>query len=367
MAIPATGFFRIYPISASIVGGNFALSNAPTVITTATPIGNYFKAGVDNPVIAPCAWDGHEVPPASGVFVPFASTYELQFSPNTGAIVFDPAGANETIDFLSSDFPMGCLMNQLFLHWNGQIVAGPSRDIFVANLKQKFFGSTIKTTVPAPNVTFTGDIDTDPNAIVSSLINWSPIQVFKQFGFSFDISATISVLLLHPQVRSDLFYLQGVYNTALFNITSTPNAGPGDFVQITDANSRLDLFDNFYVYWDTLEGEEDVNSLIPGFTGRILIPWFIRRTASVIEFYLPSDQLLPYGGRRLMIAGAGDGVSFVGDFPIANINVLLADGSGMYQLTEGKRSDTYYDRSALPTVSEIDLKIPDPRFRTGYF
>lgn len=364
MAIPSTGLFRIYPANAQIVSGNFALSSAPKVVTTDVAIGNYLRSQISNPAISPCALDAQEVPAASGVFVPLPATYELLCSPDTTAIVFDTTGVNETIAFLSRDFPTGCTMNQMRVWIKGSIVSGPSRNIFTSNVKLKFFGSTVKDYTPVPAATV-GFLFSDQ--IITFLTNWSPIQTFKPFGISFTISGTLSALLSHPQVRIDQFYVEGVYNTGNFEFTlDTPNAGPGDVVQITDAQGRLDTFQDFYVYWDTLEGEEDINSEIPGFTGGIIIPWFITRTDNVIRFVLPPNQGLPYGGRRLMIAGATDGIVFVGQIPIANINVLLADGSGVYQLTKDKRNDTYYDRSTTPT-SEIDLKIPDPRFRTGYF
>src|SRR5690606_26204633 len=43
---------------------------------------------------------------------------------------------------------------------------------------------------------------------------------------------------------------------------------------------------------------------------------------------------------------------------------LLKDVSGIYTLVPNKRNDTLYDRQESQT--EIDVKIPNPGFKTGY-
>lgn len=376
MAFPQSGFIKIYPADVTIVSGRWSTANeaGPQPVKTAADLDAYYDARVANVGIAPCIIRETEIPPASGVYVPNVGDHELSFSPSTIGIEFYdgsyPSPVVATLDLLSKDFPVGMTINQLQVRWVGNTFFGPSRDRRIDSLIFKYFGSTVETWTPAQPSVGTSHA-TPSNAIVSSLFSWSPIQALKTFGLTIPVNNVVSADVSVPQSIASEFFLLGVYNTQQFSFTNdTPLAIPSEIADITDADSRFDLFDEFKIYWDTNEdlGEEDVDPLIPGLTGGVIIPtrYFFIRTAGRIKFQIPENLGIPYGGRRLILYGVTDGVVFTGEIQIAQFNVLLTDGSGVYHLSEGKRNDTYYDRSTTPPT-EVDLKFPRPGFRTGFF
>jgi hypothetical protein len=74
------------------------------------------------------------------------------------------------------------------------------------------------------------------------------------------------------------------------------------------------------------------------------------------DFWDPDPEPLPPG---VGVLGEG-GLSIGGDSSLT----LLQDVSGIYTLVPGKHSDTLYDDQT--GQSSIDMKIPDPTFKTGY-
>jgi hypothetical protein len=353
MTIPAQGIIRIYPGSINTLVGNWSVSGNATGVS---PLANqatleaYYATRLDAPLVAPRMQFIDEIPAASGHFVPTNATYAITFDPDTSAIVFDPSGVNESIDFLSASFPMGLTIDQLTVKWNGAWTTGPARNRQLSDVLLKYFGATVLTTTPSPGTTFDGDLQSGTFTIIPFLTKWSPLRVFKQFGFSTSMSSVVSVLLSDPQFRNDLCYLEGVYNTAFFGQTATADALPGNLVEIT--GTSLDAFSAIKLYWDDPTG---TNGLSEG----LLIPssHILTFTPVSIRFIIPTNEDVPYGGKRLMVTGVGNGTFFVGEFPIANLNVTLVDGSGLYKLTADQPYDTYYDRGTTP-VTTVNLKIP---------
>lgn len=353
MAIPAQGIIRIYPSTINTLVGNWSVSGNATGVS---PLANqaaleaYYATRSDSPLVAPRMQFIDEIPGASGHFVPTNGNYEIEFNPDTSSIIFDPGGVNESIDFLSASFPMGLTIDQLTVKWNGAWTTGPARNRQLDNVLLNYFGATVLTTTPAPGTTFDGDLQSGTFAIIPFIAKWSPIQVFKQFGFSTSMNSVVSALLSDPQFRNDLCYLEGVYNTQFFGQSATAEALPGNLVEIT--GTSLTAFNSIKIYWDDPTGTNGLSEGVTVPTSHILT-----FTPVTIRFIIPTDEDIPYGGKRLMVTGVGNGTTFVGEFPIANLNITLVDGSGLYKLTADQPYDTYYDRSTTP-VTTVDLKIP---------
>lgn len=377
MAYPQSGYIKIYPASTSILGGQFSLNSdaAPQPVRSDAILDAYYQARVTNLAIAPCLRRATEIPAASGVYVPIVGDHELSFSASTSDIEFYdgayPSAPVATTDFFSAAFPLGMEVSDLQVWWSGQTYFGPSRDRNITDMKLNYFGGVVYDYAPGAVGLLTGTIASPNTAIIASLHTWSPLRIFKPFGITVPVNNIISVLLNTPRsVISECFIL-GVYNTQKFSLTNhTPLVLPGEIARITDANSRLASFSSYKVYWDTNPDldEEDVDPNLPGLTGGVTIDnkYFYTHTTGEIEFQMPTDLGIPYGGRRLLLVGVGLSAFFLGEFPIANFNVLLTDGSGVYQLTAGQRHDTYYDRSTIPPT-QVNLKMPRPRIRTGFF
>lgn len=374
MAFPQSGFIKVYPHTVQIVDGTWALNSdaSPQPSRSVADLQAYYDARVTNLAVAPCIQKATEYPAASGVYVPAISNYELQFSSSTVGLEFYdgayPSPVVATLDYISADFPLGMVVNQVQVWWTGQQLFGPNRDRTIPSIIFKYFGSTIETYSPGTGM-LTGSHATPSNAIVSSLFNWSPIRMFKPFGFAVPVNVMASALTGIPRSANSEAFLLAVYNTQRFSFSNaTPMAIPGEVVDITNAQDNFDVFNDYKIYWDTNTdlGEED--SDIPGLTGGVIIPrrYFYILTTGRIRFMIPKNLGIPYGGRRLLLYGVGDGTFFVGEIQIAQLNILLADGSGVYHLQNGQRHDTYYDRSVTPPVT-TNLKMPRPNFRTGFF
>ncbi len=381
MAFPQSGLIKIFPDTVSIPQGSFSLNSdaAPQPVRTPAAIEAYFDARVTNLAVAPCLRRETEKPAASGIYVPSGGNYELQFSPSSrGMEFYDGAYAGApvaTLDFLDANFPMGMTLNQAVLYWTGQVFLGPSRDREITQIKYNYFGSNFYTYTPGlSGVLLTGSNSspaTGANAIIPSLLTqWSIIQLMRTFGITIPVATVVSALANTPRAVTSECFLLATYNTQSFDITTTtPDVLPGSDVVINSAGGLLEDLDpdEYKIYWDTLPGEEDANPLFPGWAGGVRIPRYLifELTPYTLHMRLQGSGI-PYGGRRLMLTGTGNGTIFVGEFPLQNFNTTLVDGSGLYKLVDSQRHDTYYDRGTSP-VETIDLKIPDPNIKTGYF
>ena len=372
MPIPSQGFFQMYARSVGqIVSGNFARTSvgAPPPIATQDDLSAYYLAGVDDPATAPRLHQSVEFPGGSGFYNPAAGTYELQIFPKT-TIVFDSSGTPTPLSILDADFPLGFAASQMRVWINGNLVTG-GRNKYLNNYKFKARGSTVLDVNPPNNIN--GDFTTSSNEFGPTALSnahWGTNQVFgSTMGFSATVADVVDATALTPNFRSDLVYIQGVYNLLVFNITSTSqNVGPGGEVIITGTN--LTLLDELSIDWydAAATSSEWLDPMIPNIVGGIVVPrnLIFTWTATQIVFRIPFSQI-PYGGKRLMVMGRQtSGVSFTGRTLLQNLNVQLVEGSGLYKLVDNKRNDTYYDRSVSPVVT-IDLKIPDPFVKTGFF
>jgi hypothetical protein len=209
-------------------------------------------------------------------------------------------------------------------------------------------GSIITSTVPTGNVSALSSAQ-----IIGSLSFLGANQLFGYVsGYRFTEAVDGTLGLVIANLRVDLFYLQGVYNTAWINPTlTTANANPGDIIRIT-APSGLDTFESFKAYWKA-------NPTATEYSGAIELP-VVTLSPTVVQLMLPPNMGLPYGDRRMSIFGVPDPATLIdGEILLAQVNAtpLLTNGTGIYVLSDNKRSDTYYDRSVSP-VSTIEMKIP---------
>lgn len=378
MSYPNSGFIKIYPDNVSIVSGRFSFNSdvPPQPDRPVEDLDAYYDARVTNLAIAPCLTRDLEYPPLSSKYVPVVDNYELSFSPSSIGFEFYngsyPSAPVATVDFLSADLPMGMAISQLVLMMSIEAFIGPNRDRSIDSIKFNYFGSNFYTVTPSIGIFSQTNLSSPTSgvgAIIPSLSNhWSIIQAMKSFGLTIPVNSIASAATGIPRAVISECFLLGVYNTLQFVFTSsTPNALPGEIADLQSSSGSLTLLDidEFKIYWDTLEGETDVNPLFPGWTGGIRIPRYLILifTATLFKFIIPKG--IPYGGRRLMLTGTGTGTTFFGEFPLQNYNVQLVNGSGLYTLVDNQHHDTYYDRSVTPPVT-IDLKIPDPFAKTAF-
>lgn len=381
MAYPNSGFIKIFPDTVTITSGQFSL-NSDAVPQAARPVADlqaFYDLRTAVLANAPCMTRDTEKPAASANYVPAGGTYRLNFSTSYRGIEFYdgsyPSAVVATHDFSSAFFPTPMAITSPALWWNGQAYFGPSRDRNVTKIDFYYDDNIINTYTPPSAGLLTGAQNSGSTSIISNpFVVWSTLNLMtKSFGFSMPCDIITSVLLNTPRAAISECFILAVYNTGTIQwATTTPNALPGEIVEVSSPSSQLGIFnlDEFKIYWDTRAdfGEVDVNPLFPGFTGGIRIPrnYVLEFTTNLFRFILPPGYGIPYGGRRLMLTGTSTSVSFVGEFPLQNFNVELVDGSGLYVLTDDKHNDTYYDRSVSPVVT-TDLKIPDPSVKTGYF
>lgn len=383
MAFPQDGFIKIWPNQVSIISGRFSLNSDPTpqVVRSVTDLQAFYDTRSEDLVVAPCLTRDLEYPGGSGQYVPFTGVYELQFSPSSRNITFHnnsfPSPAVATLDLLSSEFPLGMEVTNLRVFWNGQCLFGQGKDREITEIGFRFGGGTLGSYIPGLTGLLTGNVGSPSNG-VGAIIPQAPIttwgfnKVMTLFNVYVPVNSVISGSANIPRnVLADCFLL-GTYNTQRFVLTnSTPLAVPGEIVDIIDSMDRVGIFDEYKIYWDTNEelDEEDINPLFPGITGGVVIPerYFFIHENGRIRFQIPKNLGIPYGGRRLLLYGVSDAtIGFIGEVQLAQLNILLTDGSGVYHLESGQRHDTYYDRSTTPPT-EVDLKMPRPNFRTGFF
>lgn len=371
MPIPTSAQFRIYPsLFVSILSGEFdtVSGSLPVVqapLATRETIAAYYESEVNNPATSPKV-RRVELNSFASHYTPAVGIYETQaFLKRT--VIFDSTGTPTPIDFIDSDFPLGCRFNQLQVVLSGPGGASAwqdNRKCLDFKLKARLF-PVLETSYPTvPGGT------SSASAIVPFSQHWGADQVFgTTIGHYFNVIDDPGGPGQTLYIPINQFYLQGVYNFGWISLTVDPEtANPGDTIVITDALSNFELFTDFKVCWKPNPDSEDlVCAMVPR--------GYWTKTNSQITLKLPLDNGLPFGNRIMRVFG----IITSGSWPIpdgspnneielARINStpILTNGSGIYNLTTGKRNDTYYDRSTSP-VSLIDLKIPTPLARTGFF
>lgn len=361
MAFPNSGLIRFWIDTVSIISGDFALNSDadPQAARPVADLQTYYDLRTEVLANAPCL-RRQEIPPASGIFRPAIGDYELQFSPSTRDITFYNAAITNppdaTLDFISADFPMGMSISQLVLYFRGQV----NFTADLTTIDYNFFGSNFYDYTPGVGLIngYIGSPSSGAGAIIpSTLTKWSISQVLKQYGHKISILGNTTI----PYANWQNCFLVGTYATGFFTITTTtPNALPGNIVELEDLGGSFSILDpdQYKIYWTAQTGDTESPDF-PGMTGGVIIPRnnILQLTDTTFKFIIPIGLGIPYGGRRLMLTGLSTSIFFVGEFPLQNFNIQLVDGSGLYKLTPNQPYDTYYDRSTTP-VTTIELKIP---------
>lgn len=358
MPVPATGSFAVYPLSIYQVDANGWSYTANCGVSFPAARDNqaavdFFNSGVDNPLV-----------PASGPIalawsalatVPLApsGTSVLEMFPDTSQIVFNPGGSQQIVDILSGDFPAGFSATNIRIKLKVYI-----RDLDAGNgsfgdLNLRYFGSSIKTfDLSGAQPGSLNEYQSGATDIVGAGVYFNAAQTFKSFGFQQQLNltgATTSLAYFWPV----LVEMTGDYITdssQIVTATPTSNLNAGDLVTVTDPQLRMQDVRNIYL-----------ETVVDGETVRTLVPiTYISRDGRTIIVRLP--RALSGNGTDELIA-----VFFTGEVSLAILSPQLADGSGIYKLTPDKTDDTYYDRTDPLAPTEVDMKIPCPFIRTGFF
>lgn len=150
------------------------------------------------------------------------------------------------------------------------------------------------------------------------------------------------------------FRIEGIYDIIAFTwaLSSPPNpAEAGDTITVTgdDGLDGIETLEIQYKQGDTIH--------------TITVTDIVTQTPTSLVFILPAG-FAPTDG-LLYIVGIGDGIEFSGSVVLGILHtILFVNASGIYSLVLGKTSDTLYDNDN--PGSTIDVKIPDPTFKTGF-
>lgn len=118
-----------------------------------------------------------------------------------------------------------------------------------------------------------------------------------------------------------------------------------DIIEVPEGTPESDIPEGFEFLWFWWELQEEV--------------WW---ETNEVRFFIKSK--VPPGPKWKKYAGIGN-PNCVGCLTImlGELEVLLANASGIYVLQPGKRTDTLYDRESEATR---EVRIPDPQAKTGF-
>jgi hypothetical protein len=419
MPVPQTGNFKVYPKTIISITNNFSVSNfnmvnpasnLDTIDGTGTDVLDYLKNPSVGSVIPHIArtiafivsnyWDCMT---STTYRVASPGEHKLDLSVDTSAIVFNPGTVDEqVVDILSGDFPSGFLATNLRVHVVGTATAvqnpteAPTSSSYFTNTDNSLISiellwngfSFYALTVPSYTgaaTPFTYSQASPSDEIVGTGVYLTAANSFKNIGIAFEMAANGTLNhgtcpdppqdFVNAWFRLSEIYLTGDYISGSWsanvtvNPTSSESVQPGDIITLTDPEGNLDEIDDC---------DSDGNSPfsitfidVNGDTQTLIIPCeaIIFRSQYEIRFrliFIPGSYP-PYGGTPMILNASVTSTEFTGSVALITLNQLLADGSGVYKLTRNKRHDTYYDRTDPENVTEIDLKIPNPFIKTGYF
>ncbi len=411
MPVPATGTFRVYPQSIWSITNNFTNiggsrntgfslkgrdgSNPPADTIDAGGINTLAALQYPTPVgFAPTIARSNLVYTSLGanVWGAVPGEHKIDLEVDTTSIYFNFGTVDEQIvDILSGEFPSGFQATNLRVNVigtgravdlpDGSGITNAGNSLLSIGLLWNGF-QIASMPVPAYNpagnpLVFTGD--SGATAIVGTDVYLTAASSFKNIGITFDFASNgsqdlgggSSVNFVNAWIDQNKIYLTGDYIAASWTavIEVTPEeASVGQIVTITNAAGRLDEINDCV-------GEDSGFTLtfndVDGNLVTVAIPCsaILSRTEYEIRLMLsvPYGTYVPYGGAHLVLGASVTSVEYTGSVTLATLNQLLVDGSGIYKLVTSKTNDTYYDRTNPLAPVEVDLKIPNPFIRTGYF
>lgn len=382
VTVPPTGTLRILvgvvasrdgDYQSGTPGGNCAADILPSM--SSADIATYLNANAAT-LPAPGARETNAVfcsPTCFGLF-PQPELHRLTFNPATDEIIFNPGGSQIVVDFISSDFPSGVIVSALQVHFRGSALNEPVPENNIIDFELRYNGLVVHSVaLPAINDT---NVDSSSTAVIPFGENRGILSALGIFGVGVTFLANTIIPTGcgdFPSVQAGFIirelYVQCDYefwSTSLRlspGVTSEPyttNSPAGtEFLITTDpGDGSLTEIINIIIY-----SEDSSGNLVLGAT--ILAADFLIQTATQIRFRMPAFAL-GSSGSRLIVSATGNGVAFSGPIYVGSILPILVNGSGIYTLVPGKKYDTYYDRSGS-VVATVDMVIPTPRFKTGYF
>jgi len=166
-------------------------------------------------------------------------------------------------------------------------------------------------------------------------------------------------------------YIEGTYDAFAYSWTLEPvqepilpgaritarsivNLNGINFTQLININPAAPTLSETYIQY--LDGD--------GNTVQVFIPVvnFLFITITLYVFFLPAFPVDPVGDIELFVTG--NGTQFSGSVSLGILQIMNANGSGIYRITKDKRSDSRYDRNQPGEITEV--KIPNPIAKTGY-
>lgn len=311
-------------------------------------------------------------PTCFGLFAA-AGLHRLTFNPATNEIIFNPGGSQIVIDFLSSDFPMGVIVSALQVHFYGSARDfGGGNDI--VNFELRYNGLVVHS-VAVPNL-LDAVVESSTTAVIPFGQNRGFLSALGIFGVGVTHQAN-SIIgtscgdfpTSAAEFRIRELYVQGNYaiwsssvrvSPGVTNEPYTTNSPVGtEFVITTNVgDGNLTEFVDIIIYSEDSSGNLFGGTTVPAAN-------ILSRTATKIRFIMPAFTL-GSSGSRLVVAGTGNGAAFTDPIYVGYILPVLVNGSGIYTLVPGRKYDTYYDRSGS-VVGTVDMAIPNPKFKTGYF
>jgi hypothetical protein len=143
-------------------------------------------------------------------------------------------------------------------------------------------------------------------------------------------------------------FVIGLYDIVAdgFSLDTIGPATNGDTISVS-ATSGLDTINKVQIQYND------------GTTVTIDVTSFVTQTPTSLTFILP---FLGFTGTAQLFM---QGTSFSGSVLLGSLEVLVENGSGIYEIVPGKTNDTIYVNSGDGPTTQ-DVKIPNPRWKTGY-
>lgn len=286
------------------------------------------------------------------VNAPDAGTYELDCIPED-LIQLD---GNPGVDI--NNLPVGFNANSATIKLRIALNNWSSPNVILAKI---VYDGTILNTFTNHGSTV-GPIDLDNFGTVSSLLalfsaHWL-IHIELVQGKT---AATVCGNLPYNDSDNPIthFYLEGQYSI-ITGITLLDEGGTiqsGDTITIdSDGVGPNDLTDIDHVEVTYTDTNGDIQHVIIPNTDFII--WITIQITFVFDFPPDADKTFPW---VFCIVGT----QFTGSVMLGKLTAIIANGSGIYKLTNGKDNDTCYQNSSSGNTT-VDVAIPNPFVETGF-
>jgi hypothetical protein len=314
MPIPPVGTFRVY--------------SGPDLIIF---IGDWFSS------VDPC-----------GIAISFYKTLNANCTnPSLGTAtgVFNRGQINiDGTDYIINDLPSGfTILTARYFH-----------RIIDQNLSTYSIDINCSAGINETNVTAIQGIDSYP-ILVLTLLN---IIGLNTFTHTFTVE-DLAIIIQSGVGDVSQPYIEGIYTTLIWTITSSGPYGPGSHVIVTSPLiNGLDFVHISSIALQYVDSNGNTKTLYINMNNGDVIT----RTTTQLEFIIP-DYIPDAPSLTFDLSVVGDGTQFSGSISLGTLSILYSNGSGLYRIVKNKTSDTIYDRTNPPTA---EIAIPNPFAETGY-